>query len=51
MIAADNHKGIIEFIRRVANQKETLQNEFPNLDQWSRGGLTKRLVKDVLLKK
>ena len=51
MIAADNHKGIIEFIQRVANQKETLQNEFPNLDQWSRGGLTKRLVKDVLLKK
>jgi len=51
MIAADNHKGITEFIRRVANQKETLQNEFPNLDQWSRGGLTKRLVKDVLLKK
>ncbi len=50
MMVADNHKGILEFIQRVANQKETLQNEFPNLAQWSREGLTKRLVKDVLLK-
>ena len=47
MLNTHDLEGITDFIQQVASQKGRLQNEFPDLENWSREGLTKRLVEEV----
>ena len=47
MLNTHDLEGITDFIQQVASQKGLLQNEFPDLSNWSREGLTKRLVEEV----
>jgi len=47
MLNTHDLEGITDFIQQVASQKGRLQNEFPDLANWSREGLTKRLVEEV----
>jgi len=47
MLNTHDLEGITNFIQQVASQKGRLQNEFPDLENWSREGLTKRLVEEV----
>jgi hypothetical protein len=47
MLNTHDLEGISDFIQQVASQKGGLQNEFPDLANWSREGLTKRLVEEV----
>jgi len=47
MLDAKDVKGIYVFIEQIAKQKESLQNDFPQLERWSREGLTRRLVQEV----
>ena len=47
MLDANDVKGIYVFIEQIAKQKESLQNDFPQLERWSREGLTRRLVQEV----
>ncbi|MDA9326517.1 hypothetical protein N9Q92_00735 [Flavobacteriaceae bacterium] len=48
MLEAQDNQGILEFIEQVASQKDHLQNSFPNIERWSREGLTKRLVEEIM---
>jgi hypothetical protein len=48
MLDAKSTKEISAFIEKTAFQKGNLFNHFPQLDQWSREGLTKRLINEVL---
>jgi len=47
MLNTHDLEEITDFIQQVASQKGRLQNEFPDLENWSREGLTKRLVEEV----
>jgi len=47
MLDAKDVKGIYVFIEQIAKQKESLQNDFPQLERWSREGLTRKLVQEV----
>ena len=48
MIEATNSSEILAFLKEIINTKETKQNQFLDLDNWSRKALTKRLINEVL---
>ena len=48
MLDQSNLKEMRLFIDTVISQKDTLQNEFPSLEKWSREALTKRLIEEIL---
>ena len=48
MLDAKDRDEIQTFIVQLATEKETIQNNFPNIEAWSREGLTQRLVNEVL---
>ena len=48
MLDQSNLKEMRLFIDTVISQKDTLHNEFPSLEKWSREALTKRLIEEIL---
>jgi len=48
MLDQSNLKEMRLFIDTVISQKDTLYNEFPSLEKWSREALTKRLIEEIL---
>ena len=48
MIAPTDLPAISRFLKKVLEQPKPLQNSFPQLEQWSREALSKRLVHEVL---
>jgi|TARA_B110000285_G_scaffold221329_1_gene274135 glycosyltransferase involved in cell wall biosynthesis len=48
MIESTNSNEILAFLIKSANSKETITNEFPELKNWSRKELTKKLIDSVL---
>jgi hypothetical protein len=48
MFDSNDLEGITFFINRIIEQKETLFNEFPEIEKWSRESLTKALIKKCL---
>ena len=49
MLDANDRDGIQTFVSQIADKKETLRNDFPNIKSWSREVLTQRLVQEVFL--
>ena len=48
MVAPTDLSAISQFLEKVLEQPKPLQNNFPQLEQWSREALSKRLVHEVL---
>ena len=48
MLDQSNLKEMRLFIDTVISKKDTLHNEFPSLEKWSREALTKRLIEEIL---
>ncbi len=48
MLDQSNLKEMRLFIDTVICKKDTLHNEFPSLEKWSREALTKRLIEEIL---
>ena len=48
MIAPSDTQQLIAFLEKAQQQKGQWINNFPNKTQWTREGITKRLVEEIL---